>query len=54
MAKVLLIETHKNSPVAQILRSLGHSIIRIYFEEGGPEDSTPEPYRTDELPDLII
>ena len=49
MAKVLLIETQKDSPVAQILRSLGHSIIRIHFKEGGSET-----FKTDELPDLVM
>lgn len=35
MAKVLLLETKKDSPISHILRSLGHSIIRIDLEEGG-------------------
>jgi CheY-like chemotaxis protein len=32
MAKVLLLEAHKNSPISHYLRSLGHSIIRIDLE----------------------
>lgn len=59
MAKVLLIETHKDSPVEQILRSLGHSIISIYVKERGseavtPQVTTPEASKGDELPDLIM
>lgn len=49
MAEILLIETEKDSPIAEILRTLGHSIIRIYFAEGvaGPE-------KLERIPDLIL
>ena len=49
MAKVLLIETDQDSPIASFLRSLGHSIIRIGFTE---EASTPQ--MLEETPDLIL
>ncbi len=49
MAQVLLIETVKDSQVARFLRSLDHSIIRIYFEEGAELES-----KIDIIPDIVI
>ncbi len=49
MAEILLIETEKKSPIAEILRTLGHSIIRIYFAEG-----VAEPEKLEQIPDLIL
>lgn len=41
MAKVLLLDTKKDSPISNILRSLGHSIIRIDLEEGAKKTLEP-------------
>ncbi len=49
MAEILLIETEKDSPIADILRTLGHSIIRIYFAEGAAG-----PKKVEQIPDLIL
>ncbi|HKK65386.1 MAG TPA: hypothetical protein VJ967_05980 [Clostridia bacterium] len=52
MAKVLLLETKKDSPISNILRSFGHSIIRIDLEEG--EKKAFGPSKTDIVPDIIL